>query len=103
MHLDMFIATPGPDIPDLHYDDMSLQDLRNLNAYLHAALSHALKYDLDESMTKVLREWYDELFFKLATVEEGFRERVFNGLVSPPGGPEVRWKYVELAKAASES
>ena len=94
---------PGPDIPDIHYDEMSLQELRNINAYLHGALSYAIREELDEAMIDVLREWYDEVFFKLATVEEGFRERVFNGLVSPPGGPEARWRYVELAREASES
>ena len=103
MHLDMFLGMPGPDVPDIHYDEMSLDELRNMNAYLHAALSYAIRDELDEAMIDVLREWYDELFIKLATVEEGFRERVFNGSVIPPGGPEVRWRYVELASEASES
>lgn len=101
--LNMIMDTPGPDIPDIHIDEMSEEELRNLNAWLHAALTHALRHDLDEPATEVLREWYDEVFIKLARVSERFRERVFDGSVLPPGGPEVRWRYVQLAKAASES
>lgn len=94
---------PGPTIPDLHYDEMSEQDLRNLNAYLHATLTHALRHGLGDDVVEVLTEWYDELFRTLAAVSERFRERVLEGSVFPPGGPGVRAKYLALAKESSES
>ena len=101
--LDAVMSEPGPTVPDLHYDEMSVEDLRNLNAYLHGALTHAISHDLGDDIVEVLTEWYDELFRALAAVSERFRERIFAGAVFPPGGPGVRPKYVAFAKEASES
>jgi len=88
---------PGPTVPDAHYDEMSEQDLRNLNAYLHAALTHALRHALGDDIVEVLTEWYDEVFIALAGSSDRFRERVLEGDVFPPGGQSVRKKYRELA------
>ena len=103
MHVDMYLNAPGPEVPDVHYDEMGEQDLRNLMAYLHASLNTALQHGVDESVTDVIREWYDEVFTALAGISEHFRESVFNGFVFPPGGPGVRSKYVAIAREASES
>ena len=94
---------PGPTVPDVHYDEMSEQDLRNLNAYLHATLTHALRHNLGDDVAAVLTEWYDDVFKALVAVSERFRERVLDGSVFPPGGPSVRSKYFAFAKEASES
>lgn len=101
--LDTILNEPGPTVPDTHYDEMSEQELRNLNAYLHATLSHALRNDLGDDVVAVLTEWYDDVFRALAGVSERFRELVLEGSVFPPGGPGVRAKYVAFAKEASES
>ena len=103
MHVDMYLNAPGPKVPDVHLDEMGEQDLRNLMAYLHASLNAALQQGIDESVTDVIREWYDEVFTALAGVSERFRENVLNGFVFPPGGPGVRSKYVAIAREASES
>ena len=100
---DAILDTPGPEIPDVHYDEMSEQDLRNLNAYIYATLSHAYRHDLGDDITEVLTEWYDEVFVALAGVSERFRQRVLEGVVFPPAGPSARPKYVALVKEASES
>ena len=101
--LEAIMNEPGPTVPDIHYDEMSEQDLRNLNAYLHATLTHALRHDLGDDVVAIITEWYDDIFKALAAVSERFRERVFDGSVFPPGGPSVRPKYVAFAKEASES
>ena len=44
------MSEPGPTVPGLHYDEMSEQDLRNLNAYLHATLTHALRHGLGDDV-----------------------------------------------------
>ncbi len=103
MHLDLYLNAGGPEVPDVHFDEMGEQDLRNVMAYLHAALTKGLVYGLDEAMLGVLTEWYDEVFYALAEVSEHFRENMLGGFVFPPGGTKVRRKYVELAKKASES
>jgi len=103
MHLDLSLNAGGPEVPDVHFDEMSEQDLRNIMAYLHSGLNHAIQQGLDEAVIDILREWYDESFVALAEVSEGFREKVLGGFVFPPGGPPVRARYVELVKKASES
>ena len=103
MHLDVFKAGPGPDVPELDYQEMEEQDLRNEMAYLHIALTHAVEKGLDEAMTEVLTTWYDKAFTTLAASSERFRQAVIRGAVFPPGGPPVRAKYLGLVKKASES
>ena len=103
MHVDMYLNAPGPEVPDVHFDEMEEQDLRNVMAYLHASLSAALQHGMDESVTDVIREWYDEVFTALAGVSRHFRESVLGGFVFPPGGSLVRSKYVAIAREASES
>ena len=99
----MYLAMPGPDVPDIHFEEMEEQDLRNLMAYLHISLNNALQQGVDEAVTDVIREWYDEVFTALAEVSGRFRENVLNGFVFPPGGPQARSKYVAIAREASES
>jgi len=103
MHLDLYLTAGGPVVPDIHIDEMSEQELRNVMAYLYGAYAGAIRQGLDDSMVEVLMEWYDEAFTALLGVSERFRENVSNGFVMFPGGPKVRHKYLALAKAASES
>ena len=76
LHLGVFKAGPGPDVPELDYQEMKEQDLRNEMAYLHIALTHAIEKDLDEAMTDVLTTWYDKAFTTLAASSERFRQAV---------------------------
>lgn len=99
----MILEVPGPTIPDIHYDEMSEQDLRNLNAYLHATLRHAIEGDMGDEVIDVVTGWYDEVFTALAAVSERFRDRVLDGSVFPPGGQSTRPKYVAIVEKASES
>ena len=103
MHLDMYLATPGPDVPDIHVDEMEERDLRKLMAYLFMALRNGIDEGLDEAVLEFVREWYDETFAALVEASERFRERVLDGSVQFPGGPSWRPKYLALAKEASES
>ena len=103
MHVDMYINSAGPAVPDIHFDEMGEQDLRNVMAYLHVSLTNGLQQGLDEEMLAIIREWYDEVFTALAGVSEQFRERVIGGSVFPPDGPPARRKYLAIVKEASES
>ena len=103
MHLDLYLNSSGPRVPDVHFDEMQEQDLRNAMTYLYWALNKGLRDGLDDSVLEILREWYDEAFVALVELSEAFRDNVLQGFVMPPGGPGVRPKYVALAKEASES
>ena len=98
LHVDTYLALPGPDVPDIHIDEMEERDLRNVMAYLYGALEIGLQEDLDETMLDIVREWYDEAFTALAEVSERFREKVLDGSVFPPGGPTQRPKYVSIVR-----
>ena len=103
MQLDMYLNGTGPGVPDVHFDEMKEQDLRNVMAYIYAALDRGIQQGLDEAMLDVLREWYDEVFYALAEASEEFRQAVLGGLVFFPDGPSVRKKYIDLVMQASES
>jgi len=103
MHVDWILGFPGPDVPDVPLDEMSEQDLRNLMAYLHGALSQALMYGYDEEVVGLVRGWHDEVFVALAEASEQFRQRVREGAVFTPDGPPSRPKYLALTREASES
>lgn len=103
LQLDMYLTAGGPRVPDIHFEDMEEQDLRNAMAYLYGALSGALQQAADDAMVKVLTEWYDEVFTALAEASEDFRSKVLAGFVMPPGGKLFRAKYLAIAEKASES
>lgn len=103
MYVDSYLTAGGPRVPDVHYEDMEEQDLRNAMAYLYAALQAGLQEGLDEAMLDIIREWYDEVFVALARGSERFREAFLKGYIFPPGGPPTRAKYLALVNEASES
>lgn len=103
LHVDMYIDSPGPDVPDIHFEDMEEQDLRNVMAYLYVALDNGTHQGLDEAMLDVVREWFDEVFTALAEASEAFREKFMEGVITPPGGIQYRPKYLAIIKQASES
>ena len=103
LQLNEYLNRMGPAVPDVHFEDMEEQDLRNVMAYIYGALRGAIRDGLDEAVIDVLREWYDEVFVALAGSSDSFRENVLKGFVQPPGGRPERKKYRELARKASES
>ena len=103
MHLDTFLSAPGPNVPDLHLEDLSEQEVYNLGAYVHAALNSAIQEDLDGEVIAVLREWYDEIYVMVLEDSPEYRERVLGGFVFFPGDSSDRARYLELARRASES
>jgi len=68
----------GPVLPDCHYDEMSVQDLRNALAYARIAYERALNDDAPEEALEVLMASHDAVFEALAAVDEGFRERALS-------------------------
>jgi len=103
MHLDMYLNAGGPQVPDVHYEDMEEQDLRNVMAYIYGACASAFRDGLDDDMVEILIEWYDEVFRALVGSSDRFRERVLEGFVVPPTGLPNRPKYMKIAREASES
>ena len=104
MHLDGLMAEiPGPSLPDVPFDEMTLKQQRDAMAWLYGALSTALRQGADAEMVDILTEWYDEVFVALIEVDEQFRENFFFGAVFPPQGQKARKKYRKLAEEASES
>lgn len=103
LQLNEYLNKVGPAIPDVHFEDMEEQDLRNVMAYLYGALRGGIRDGLDEAAIAVLRDWYDEVFVALAGSSDRFRENVSRGFVQPPGGQSELKRYRELAKEASES
>jgi len=94
------LSGQGPAIPDVHFEELGEQDLRNVMAYIYGALRTGMKNGLDEAAINILRDWYDEVFVALAASSDRFRENVLKGFVLPPGGQPERAKYRELAKNA---
>jgi len=103
LQVNEYLNKVGPAVPDVHFEEMEEQDLRNAMAYIYGALRGAIRDGLDEAAIDVIREWYDEVFVALAESSERFRSNVLNGFVLPPGGQPERKKYRELARKASES
>lgn len=103
MYLDSILAKKGPDLPEIHYEEMTKEELEIANAYLYGAVFHATEEGLDAIVLEILTQWYDEVFLTLACAYEPFRERFLDGRIIPPGGPTDRPKYLAMIKAASES
>ena len=103
MHVDMYLNSPGPEVPDIHFSEMEEQDLRNVMAYLYVALDNGIHMGLDEAMLEVVRNWYDEAFTAVAEASDDFRQRFREGLIMPPGGAPVRARYMAIVQEASES
>ena len=103
MHLGLYLNVEGPEVPDVHYDELEEPDLRYLLTYMYISLHRAHSEGQDEAVIEVLTEWFDEAFTALAEASEEFREGMLTGATFVPGGPKARPKYFEIARKASES
>lgn len=105
IYLDDWMRVSGPQVPDVHYEELETQDLRNLMAYLYGALRDALSNEEEGEWVNVLTSWYDEMFVAVAAEDKEFRESYRRHLVIPPQGvtAKSRAKYNALFETALES
>lgn len=96
------VRIQGPRVPDLPYDEMSEQDLRNVFTYLYISAQDALAEGASEEVVRILIDQYDEVFQALAEASESFRNVVrYNQHVYVGGySKENIKKYKELAGVA---
>ena len=93
------ISQRGPAVPDVHYTEMGLDDLRNLFAYLYMSLSKAIGDKLSQDVIDSITYDYDLVFEHLASVSEEFRQAVAGNRHGylPGWDPETIAKYKKLA------
>ena len=104
-YIDSILGITGPKLPDLHYEEMDEQQLRNCFAYLYIATQRAIQEDAEQAVVDVLLEQYDAVFQLLAEASDEFREAVRgrrHRLVVAYTPENVR-KYNKLAGIDSES
>ena len=66
----------GPGLPDLHWEEMDLDDLEKAFAYMYVAVSQAIASRSSRDVIDLLIAQYDEMFEHLAASSEDFREAV---------------------------
>lgn len=59
----------GPEIPDCHYTEMGLDDLRNFFAMVYGVTRQAARDGVPDEVLEILLESYDELFEYIASVD----------------------------------
>ena len=96
------LRVQGPKVPDLPYDEMEEQDLRNVFTYLYMSAQEALNQGASEEVMAILIDQYDEVFQALAEASESFRNVVrYNQHVYVGGySKENIKKYKQLAGVA---
>lgn len=80
------LSKKGPSLPDVHLDEMSVQDLRNALAYARMAYEAALDAGAEYDTLDALLDRHDGVFEALAAVDDEFKGRV---LGTVPG--RVTW------------
>ena len=68
----------GPGLPEGHWEEMDVEDLRDVFVYLYASLQRALKDSAPEDVIQIMTETYDEVFVALAQSSDAFRQAVKN-------------------------
>ena len=93
------VRESGPGMPEGHYDEMSIEELKIAFTYLYGAYRAAIDDGLDEDVVKYMMAQYDELFEILAIASDEFKEIVKNGRHMYLGGytKENIAKYKKLA------
>lgn len=96
------VRVQGPKVPDLPYDEMEEQDLRNIFTYLYMSVQAAFDQGASDEVMAILVAQYDEVFQALAEASEGFRNVVrYNQHVYVGGySKENIKKYKQLAGVA---
>ena len=101
LYVDMVTSSSGPGMRDIHFDEMSHQELINQMVYLGMAARNAA-LDQNEEVAELLHSWYDEAFARVAHNDEGFRRRLLTGAIQPLRAGRKRNKgyYLKLAGLA---
>lgn len=103
--LDNAQRVQGPTLPAVHYDEMSVEDVRNALTYIYLAYMDAEEGGASPEIIDILVQQYDEVFEHLAAICDEFREACRNSPGSYPGpkGRANLAKYRKLAGVYSES
>lgn len=99
LYIDNALAVTGPKVPDIHYDEMTEQELKNTFAYLYGALRTAYLDNAYPEVIAVITKDYDAVFQRVAEVSEDFRDVVARGrhMYLPDRSLDTVMKYKELA------
>ena len=76
--LDGAIRTEGPGLqdPEVHYTEMSLQELKTYFAYLRMVCEYASQTGQPEDVLEAAVKAYDEVFLYLIDMDDDFSRRV---------------------------
>lgn len=72
------------ELPDYPVDEMTVQELRNANAYAWLVLDQAHEQGYSDEVIAEVEADYKEIFKALCEHDDGFRERVTTGKVNIP-------------------
>lgn len=95
------VASPGPELPDCHFDEMEEQDLLNCLTYCRMAADRAIASPgVDSSVIDILVSEFDKVFEAAVNNSPRFRANFINGIHIYLGGYEKENinKYRALAK-----
>lgn len=70
------LRASGPGLPDIHWEEMNLEDLEKAFAYMYVAVTTAIASNSSKEVVELLLEQYDEMFEHLAASSEDFKEAV---------------------------
>lgn len=98
LYVEQAAASGGKGLKDLHFEELSLEELQDLLVYLRIAYYRASRDTEDEAVVSVITEWHDEVFLHLLDAMDDFRALVCSRIHRPIGD----WnKYWELAGCGS--
>ena len=95
--------SPGPELADVHYEELERPYLIAKLVWIHVAFVKAATEGVDEPVLQALLEGFNEVFEHLVAVDEDFRKRVINTPWKPPQGFQAKKEYVEIAQRYSAS
>jgi len=103
LYINSALSVTGPQLPDVHYDEMSEADLKNALAYLHLATTRAAQDGASDSVVSYLVKEHDEVLQVLLAVSESTRKWVASPAYNPPAGrsPKETARYAEMAASAN--
>ena len=91
LYLEQASASGGVGLKDLHYEELELEELRDLLVYLRIAYHRALRDTGDEEVVSTIVGWHDDVFLHALDVVEGFRELVCSRIHKPIGDWNKYW------------
>jgi len=86
----------GPEFPMKPVDEMTMQELKNANAYLYMSVRKATRDGVDGDVMSHLLQWYLEVFTEQARQSMEFRAFVVTPAFNPPDGFSRKPRYLEI-------